>query len=212
MLKQGILTMKRNIVAAVLMTMGAFISLEAVSIAQPSPPATKPSPGAQLNQTSLSPVDKQFITEAAQGGMAEVQLAELALKRASSSEVKKYAQQMISDHTKANKELMAIASKKGVTPPKTIGPQFEAVRAKLSKLSGTSFDQAYINEAGVKAHTQQEALFRQQSQQGQDPQLKAFATKTLPIVQGHLQMAEKMTGNTPTSPSASPSPSVSPSP
>ncbi len=202
----------RKMLTAALVAVGLFASLEYKSVAQST--QSTPSTTGQ-NQTQLSAADKQFITAAAQGGMAEVQMAQLATKQASSEAVRKYAKQMIQDHTRANKELMAIATKKGVTPPKTIGPKYEAVRAKLAKLSGKEFDQAYMQEAGVKAHAEQEALFQRQSQQGQDPQLQAFATKTLPIVRHHLQMAQKMTGSTSpttTSPSSSPMTSPSPSP
>jgi putative membrane protein len=156
---------------------------------QPSP--TQPNGSTTGQSQQLSAQDQQFITEAAQGGMAEVQLGKLALQRASSQEVKDYAQHMIDEHTKVNQELMALAQQKGVTPPKTIGQKNEAVRAKLSKLSGSQFDKAYMSEAGVKAHTQQEALFRRQAEQGQDAELKAFAAKVLPTVQAHLQEAQK---------------------
>lgn len=228
---------KQKILTAAVVAIGLFASLEYKTVAQPtqpttspnpgatqpSPPATKPHSGTHQNPSGLSSADRQFINQAAQGGMAEVQLGQLAQKRASSSAVKKYAQQMINEHTRVNKELMAIASKKGVTPPKTIGPKYEKVRAQLSKLSGKSFDQAYIKQAGITAHTEQAALFQRQAQQGQDPQLKAFAAKTLPAVQKHLQEAQAMTGSTspPTtsspssttpSPTASPSPSPTPTP
>jgi len=231
---------KRKMLTATLVAVGLFVSLEYKSIAQSNQPTAQPSPGTtqqngtttqpspgttqqngtttqpstgttQQNGTRLSASDRQFITQAAQGGMAEVQLGQLALKRASSNQVKKYAQQMINDHTRANKQLMALATKRGVTPPTTIGSRYEAVRARLSKLSGRNFDQAYMNEAGIKAHAEQETLYRSQSQQGQDPQLKAFAAKTLPVVQGHLRMAQKITGTTSTG-TTSPSPTSSPSP
>ena len=216
---------KRKMLSAALVAIGLFASLEYKSVAQPtqpttspnpgatqpSPPATKPSPSTQQNKTGLSSADRQFINQAAQGGMAEVQLGKLAQKRASSNAVKKYAQQMINEHTKVNKELMAIAAKKGVTPPKTIGPKYEKVRAQLSKLSGKSFDQAYMKEAGITAHTEQAALFQRQAQQGQDPELKAFAAKTLPAVQRHLQEAQAMTGSTSPATTSSPS-STTPSP
>jgi putative membrane protein len=169
-----------------------------LSINQPNRDSTQTQPSTtQPNSTTtgqiqqLSAQDKQFITEAAQGGMAEVQLGKLALQRASSQQVRDYAQHMIDEHAKVNQELMALAKQKGVTPPKTIGQKNEAVRAKLAKLSGSEFDKAYMQEAGVKAHAQQEALFRRQAEQGQDPDSKAFAAKVLPTVQAHLQEAQK---------------------
>ncbi|MBD2307682.1 DUF4142 domain-containing protein [Chroococcidiopsis sp. FACHB-1243] len=168
------------------------------SIDQPNRDSTQTQPSTTGQDQQLSTQDRQFITEAAQGGMAEVQLGKLALQRASSQEVKDYAQHMIDEHTKVNQELMALAQQKGVTPPKTIGQKNEVVRAKLSKLSSSAFDKAYMNEAGVKSHAHQEALFSQQAKQGQDPDLKAFAAKVLPTVQEHLQQAQKQTGNSAT--------------
>lgn len=227
---------KHKILTAVV-AVGLFASLEYKSVAQPTqptvpspgttqpippttprpgttqsvPPTTPTIPGTQQNQTGLSPADRKFINEAASGGMAEVQLGQLALKRGSSDAVKQYAQHMIDEHTRVNKELMAIASQKGVTPPKAIAPKYKKVRAKLSKLSGKSFDQAYMKEAGVKAHTEQAALFQHQAEQGQDPDLKAFAAKTLPAVQQHLQEAQAMAGSSsPSMMNSSPSPSPSP--
>lgn len=217
---------KHKILTATLVAVGLFASLEYKSVAQPTqpavpspgttqpvPPATPTIPGTGQNQTQLSSADRKFINEAASGGMAEVQLGQLALKRGSSDAVKQYAQHMIDEHTRVNKELMAIASQKGVTPPKAIAPKHEKVRAKLSKLSGKSFDQAYMKEAGIKAHTEQAALFQRQAEQGQDPDLKAFAAKTLPAVQEHLKEAQAMTGSTsPSMMNSSPSPSPTPSP
>ena len=209
---------KQKILTAVAVV-GLLASLEYKSIAQPTTGTTQPGSTTQQNKTQLSSSDKKFINEAAQGGMAEVQLGQLALKQASSPTVKKYAQHMIDEHTKVNKELMALAKQKGVTPPKAIAPKHEKLKAKLSGLSGTSFDQTYMKEAGVTAHTEQAALFERQAQQGQDPNLKAFAAKTLPAVQKHLQQAQAFIGgstepattSTPT-PTSSPSPSPTPTP
>lgn len=200
--------LKRKMLTAALVAVGLLASLEYKSVAQTTQPTTVPSPGASQSspspamqtpgaagqsQASLSPSDKQFINEAAQGGMAEVEMARLALKRSSNSTVKSYAQQMIDEHTKVNQELMALAKQKGVTPPKAIAPKHEKVRAKLSQVPSKSFDRTYMNEAGVKAHAEQVDLFQRQAQQGQDPDLKAFATKTLPAVQKHLQEAQAAT-------------------
>lgn len=197
---------------AAVVVVGLFTSLQYKSVAQPTTGTTQPGSTTQQNKTQLSSEDKKFINEAAQGGMAEVQLGQLALKRASNPTVKKYAIQMIEQHTKVNKELMALAKQKGVTPPKAIAPKHEKLKAKLSGLSGQNFDQAYMKEAGVQAHTEQAALFERQSQQGQDPNLKAFAAKTLPAVQMHLQEAQAFTGSTEPSTTSSPSPTPTPSP
>lgn len=216
---------KRKMLTAALMAAGVFVSLEYISVAQTNSPTTQQSPTTtqpggsmtqpggsmtqpggsmtqpggsmtQPNQTNLSSLDRQFMVEAAQGGMAEVKLGQLASERAVSDTVKQYAQRMVQEHTKVNNELMAVAAQKGVTLPKDVNAKQKALRARLGQIPGRRFDQVYMQEAGVKSHAEQAALFQRQAQQGQDPDVKAFAARILPAVQDHLQMARSMTGTT----------------
>lgn len=199
---------KRKVLTVALVALGVFVPLEYKSVAQtsaPPTPADQPSapvtpqdqPSTQPTQSSLSKSDKQFMIQAAQGGMAEVQMAQLAAQNASSEAVKDFAQRMIDQHTQVNNQLTALAAQKGVTLPTTIGSKYQSTYNKLSKLSGTKFDQAYIKAAGVNAHTQQAALFQHEAQKGQYPDVKAFAAQVLPAVQEHLQMAKAIeSGNT----------------
>jgi putative membrane protein len=140
----------------------------------------------------ISAADKSFTIKAAQNGMAEVQLAQLAMARTTSEAVRQFAQHMINQHTQANIELMELATLKGVTLPKDIGAENRAVMGRLSSLSGTDFDQAYMTEM-VKAHTKVVSMFQMQAQQGQDRQLKAWTSEKLPALQEHLRMAREMT-------------------
>lgn len=144
------------------------------------------------NMSSVSSMDRKFAMTAAMGGMAEVETARLALQKASSDEVKQYAQKMIDDHTAANAELMQIASTKGITLPTAPDAKHRAMMAKMEKLSGAAFDREYIMMAGHKDHQKMEKLFRDESMRGRDADLKAFAAKTLPVVQQHLQMARDL--------------------
>ncbi len=155
---------------------------------------TTPSSGSTTSptQNSLSSSDKRFMIQAAQGGTAEVQIAQLALNKASSDQVKQYAQEMIDQHSQANNQLAALAAQKGVTLPTTIGSKNQALYDQLSKLSGAAFDKAYINQAGVKAHSQQESLYKREAQKGKDEDVKAFATSILPTVEQHLQVARSL--------------------
>ncbi|HLO52179.1 MAG TPA: DUF4142 domain-containing protein [Kamptonema sp.] len=155
-----------------------------------------PAPGSNApsrtnTQNSLSSRDRNFINQAAQIGMLEVQLGQLATQRGSSNTVKQYGQRMVNEHTQANQELMQLAGQKGVTPSKTLDSQHKAVMNRISNLSGASFDEAYMREM-IDGHNQAIALFKAQSQQGQDPDLKAWATKLVPNLQAHLQMANQM--------------------
>jgi putative membrane protein len=142
--------------------------------------------------SSVSSMDRKFAMTAAAGGMAEVETARLALTKASSDAVKQYAQKMIDDHTAANAELMQIASTKNLTLPTAPDAKHRAMMAKMEKLSGAAFDREYVMMAGHKDHQAMEKLFRDESTRGRDADLKAFAAKTLPVVQQHLQMARDL--------------------
>ncbi|MEG4810847.1 DUF4142 domain-containing protein [Microcoleus sp. F8-D3] len=151
--------------------------------------------GSETSPNSLSSQDKNFVMQAGQIGMLEVQLGKLAVERGSSARVKEYGQEMVDEHTQANQELMQLAMQKGVELPTEMIGQNKAVTDRLSGLSGTSFDSAY-KQAMIDSHNQAIALFQAQSQQGQDPELKAWATKTLPNLQAHLQMVNQMLADT----------------
>ena len=134
--------------------------------------------------TSNASVQDNFWSNAAQGGMAEVELAKLALQKSQNADVKKFAQTMITDHTKANDELKALAAKKNITLPTDIGG-YKSTMDDLSKLSGAEFDKEYV-EAMVDDHEEDVDLFEDKSNNS-DADLKAFATKTLPTLKKHLE-------------------------
>ncbi|MGB8985687.1 MAG: DUF4142 domain-containing protein, partial [Candidatus Sulfotelmatobacter sp.] len=96
------------------------------------------------NSSSVSASDKKFVREAAQGGMAEVELGKLATEKASSPEVKKFGQRMVDDHSKANDQLKEVASSQGITLPSELSAKDEMTEERLSKLSGEQFDKAYM--------------------------------------------------------------------
>jgi len=133
--------------------------------------------------------DNKFIVEAGQGGMAEVKLGQLAQEKASNPAVKEFGAQMVTDHSKANDELKGIASQKSVAIPDSLTSKDNALYNRLSALSGDQFDHAYI-AAMVKDHQTDVAEFRKESQSGKDSDVKSFATKTLPTLEHHLQMAK----------------------
>ena len=147
--------------------------------------------GAIPASAALSSTDQTFVQEAASGGMAEVQTAQLAQQRSSSAQVKQFANRMITDHTQANNELQQIAQDENVSLPEKLNTKDAAAYNKLSSLNGQAFDQAYAQGA-VTDHQQDITLFRKEAQSGQDPALKSFAQKTLPILQQHLQLAQSL--------------------
>ena len=139
----------------------------------------------------LAPADKQFIKKAAQGGLAEVQLGQLATEKADSPDVKQFGQKMVDDHSKANDQLKQVASNKGVTVPDKLSAKDAATKARLEKLSGKAFDRAYMRDM-VMDHTKDVSEFRTEAKTAKDPDVKSFASQTLPTLQDHLKQAKSI--------------------
>ncbi|MEH1823613.1 MAG: DUF4142 domain-containing protein [Nostoc sp.] len=148
----------------------------------PSPTASPTTSG----QNNLSSLDKKFMTDAAQDGLAEVQLGQLASQRGTSDAVKQFGQRMVQDHTQVNNQLKQLATQKSVTLPTTIGRTNQQALRRLSALSGAKFNRLYINEM-LQGHEKDVFAFQNEAQKGQDPDVKAFATQALPTLQEHLQ-------------------------
>jgi len=140
---------------------------------------------------TISAKDKNFIIEAAVGGMEEVELGRLATQKGSSDAVKQFGQKMVDDHSAANAELTELAKSKSLSVPAELDAKHKAEVAKFSKLSGAAFDKAY-SKAMLDDHNKDVAAFEQQSVSGTDPDLKAFAAKTLPTLKTHLEMAKAL--------------------
>jgi putative membrane protein len=145
---------------------------------------------AQVNPT-LSTSDATFMTTAARGGMAEVQLGQLALRNGSSAAVKRFGQRMIDDHGRANQEMTALAQRKQITPPSSIGAEHQQIYDELAKLRGSAFDRAYAR-AMVKDHQEDLRAYQEQAANGTDPDVKAFAARHVPALQEHLRMAQAL--------------------
>ena len=135
--------------------------------------------------------DQAFVKEAALGGMAEVDLGQLASTKAADEKVKAFAQKMVADHSKANDELKALASSKQVMMPTALDAKHKATHDRLAKMSGSAFDRAYVTDM-VADHRKDVADFKHQAMAAKDPDVKAFAAKTLPTLQEHLTMIEDL--------------------
>jgi putative membrane protein len=167
--------------------------LTAGAAAQTSPPTDSSSGAPAASQVSAS--DKLFVKKAAQGGMAEVELGKMAADKGSSDDVKKFGQRMVDDHSKANDQLKQIASGKGLTVPDDLNAKDKATKTRLAKLSGAQFDRAYMNDM-VKDHVQDVADFNKEAKMGKDPDIKGFASQTLPTLQDHLKNARSVASQT----------------
>lgn len=142
-------------------------------------------------EKGMARADKAFVKSAAGGGMVEVQLGELAAKNAASQEVKDFGQRMVTDHGKANDELKTLAANKNITLPTELkGKQKEKVD-KMSKLTGADFDKKYM-KAMVNDHVKDVKKFQKAAKEVKDPEINAFAAKTLPTLEQHLQMAKEL--------------------
>jgi putative membrane protein len=133
--------------------------------------------------------DAKFAVEAANGGMAEVAMGKLAQQQANSDRVKNFGAMMVSDHSKANDKLMALAKTKGITLPATISSDEQKMSADLGKKTGKDFDKAYV-DAMVKDHKDDIKAFEDASKNLKDPDLKNFAITTLPTLKMHLDSIE----------------------
>jgi putative membrane protein len=137
----------------------------------------------------LTNQDQKFVMDAAQGGMMEVELGRLAAQKAASAEVKAFGQRMVTDHSKANQQLMQLATTKGLNVPTTLPANMQQEHDKLAGLSGAEFDRMYMQHM-LKDHKKDVSEFEKQSQKGADPSLRSFAQQTLPVLREHLTLAE----------------------
>lgn len=137
--------------------------------------------------------DQTFLKEAAEGGLAEVELGQLAVEKSSNEDVKRFAQLMVEDHGKANEDLKQLATQKGVSLPSEPTAKQKAKKEQLSKLSGDEFDRAYMSDM-LKDHKADIAAFEKESDSGNDSDIKRFASQALPTLRAHLKQAESVTG------------------
>lgn len=208
---------------SVLRLAGATIVSAGVAMAQtsmqtaPSSPSMSPSPNTRSMNDPTQPnamsrsdtaqtqqqMDKKFVEGAMQGGMAEVGLGKLALQKSSNEDVKKFAQQMIDDHTKLGDDMKPVAEQIGVKMPTGLSKKDQALQARLETLSGPQFDKAYI-QAMVKDHRKVYAEFQQESQSAAIPAVKEAATKGEPVIKSHLDEIEQISKSSGTTASMQP--------
>lgn len=153
--------------------------------------------GAQAADTvKLSQQDKSFLKDAAEGGNAEVEASKVALAQSGNADVKTFAQMMVDDHGKAGAELKGLAGQKGVKVSDTPSLTKKTEIKLLSERKGSSFDQHYADSIGVKAHQDTVKLFQKEVDKGSDTDVKAWASKTLPTLQHHLEAAQALKAKT----------------
>ncbi|QHL88448.1 DUF4142 domain-containing protein [Nibribacter ruber] len=145
-----------------------------------------------LDATTIANMnDATFMMTAASSNMLEIEAGKLAAQQATNAEVKRFAQMMVDHHTKASQEQMTIASQMNVTLPTALMPMHQTMLDKLQNKTGKDFDEEYMDMMEV-AHKMDIALFEAKSNNAQEPTVKAFAAKGLPMLKSHQEMATKI--------------------
>jgi putative membrane protein len=190
---------KIALAAAVLLSTAAAAQTPAPTPAAPPPassatvPEMSPKSGMAATSTAaVAPGDKRFVEKAASAGMAEVQAAQLAEQKTQDPKVKEFAQQMITDHSAANKQLQTIAEQKGLTIPTALDAKDQKQLDKLQNLTGAKFDRAYMKDQ-ARDHEEVLKLLQKEAKNGKDADLKSFADQTIPTIQKHIDMVKEDT-------------------
>jgi putative membrane protein len=142
--------------------------------------------------SQMARADRQMLVDIAQANAAEIETGKLALEKSQNASVKQFAQKMIDDHTQGLAETTQLASSKGVDIPAEPDAKHKAMATAMKALSGDSFDKQYMAQAGLRDHRATHELLQKTQRNAKDPELKALATKLMPIVSGHLQSAEQL--------------------
>jgi len=135
--------------------------------------------------------DLEFLKEAASGGLMEVELGKYAQQNAMTPRVKNFASMMVKDHQKVNEELMSLASRKNINVPATMDDKHREKMSDIQKKTGLDFDKEYMKEM-VDDHEKDIDKFKKYAEDGADPDVKTFASKTLPILLAHQDSAKNV--------------------
>jgi putative membrane protein len=147
---------------------------------------------------SLSGVDRNFMVTAAKIDMTEANEGQLAQNVATRADVKDFAKSLVQDHTESYGHLSELASKRGVSIPRGIDSAKVPAIQQLSHLKGDRFDRRFAQEE-VAANRQALAVFKREAARGKDSDVKDYATRTIPVLEKNLRLAEdcaKTTGRT----------------
>ena len=154
---------------------------------------TMPGDTSMMNNDMPVMTDQEFMKKVAEGGHNEMGLSKVALDKGVTGETKTFANMMVQDHTKAGNELKPIAAQKNVDLPMDMDAEHKTLQDQMNNLSGEQLQQQYAQQM-VTDHEKTVAVFQSEIQNGQDADVKAFAQKTLPTIQEHLDMARKLPG------------------
>lgn len=195
LLSKGVHAMKRfvSLTGLSLLALGFYLVPPAFSQTQtptsPSGQKQKSATQAGQNQKAVSP--EEFVRMASEGNLAEINLGRMAEKQATNEGIKDFGQRLVKDHTKANEELNKLANRKNFKVAQKMNAKHEKLANQFSKLNGANFDRSFLKDM-VKDHEKDISLFEAQAKNGTDPDVKAFAAKTLPTLKEHLKIARNL--------------------
>ncbi|MBI3369863.1 MAG: DUF4142 domain-containing protein [Burkholderiales bacterium] len=194
----------RSTIEKSLLAVALAAAIAPLALAQTTTPTTTTAPAA--TPAKATHADSAFMKDAAEGGHAEVAASRMALDKASSPQVKAFAQHMVDEHGQVGTELDALAAAKGVKLPSDATLMQKARLKLLGASDGARFDQHYVDGFGVKAHEDAAKLFRKAASNAKDADVRAFAAKTLPTIEQHLRMAKDLEASLSAATKAAPQP------
>jgi putative membrane protein len=144
---------------------------------------------AQSSSSGMS--DQQFVDFAAQTDMTEAHLGQVAQDQAAGQNIKEYGQMLVTDHTTDYNQLTAAAGKANLTVPKGLDAAHDKMIALIAKMKGTAFDTHYVHEMVI-GHEKAIAQYKEEAQNGQNAEIKAYANQALPVLEKHLEAAKNL--------------------
>jgi putative membrane protein len=175
------------------LALGLMLAFPLAAAAQnPATPETnvQRSDQAVADATKPSHADTKFMKESAVGGLLEVQLGQLAKQNSVSESIQQFGRQMVNDHGKANEELKSLAAAEGITLPSQLDAKHTKQLQRLQKLVSPEFDREYMKMM-LEDHKKDIKAFQHEAQKGDDPEVKAYAQRTLPTLRAHLSMVQQ---------------------
>lgn len=178
--------------AVIALSLLALATAPALLAAEPGAMDGKVEMPSGSKNMALKPDDVKFIGDAASGGMLEVEASKLAIQRSTDPEIKQFAQMMVKEHTENAAMLKQVVMKKGAMMPATLMPAHQKMLNSLrEEKAGKDFDEAY-SELMVASHKETVSKFKDAKDKVADTDLRDYASKSLPVLEHHTQMAEKL--------------------
>ncbi len=190
-------TFAAALLSASMLAAPAFAQITTVPMpAAPAPGATGPALATGIPATPLTSGDTKFVSRQLEGNMAEIKLAQLALKQSQDKNVRNFAQKLITDHTQAYQTLLPMAQRQNIAEPTTLTTRQQEMFERLSKLDGVAFDVTYTNDM-IRMHEMTIKALNDELTHGQSQWLNTWVQNTRPVVQQHLALAQQLKAELP---------------